>query len=260
MILHIQAFIPNQGSQPLTPWHSLAPQTRLLWALIMVFAIALTPNGQWATWGVYGISVLIVILLSRVSWIQLLSRVVIEFLFVGVVLLGSLFRSDGQVIWSWGIVTITSTGVMVLGSVTLKVFLSLLTLNLLILTTAIPALFQGLLFLRTPPLLVAIMASMYRYIDVLVREFTTMRQAALSRNLMVNGAATRLITGNAIGSLFIRTYERGELIYQAMLARGYQGLPSTDNLPTYKQRDKLALGVTAMIVLWGQLLYLHDYI
>ena len=198
MFLHIHNLVKAQRHQSCTLWHSLNAQTRLLSALIMVFAIALTPNRQWITWGVYGISVLIVILLSQVSWSGLLSQVTTQFAFVGVVLVETLFRNDGQVIWSWGVVQITTTGVLVLGSVSPKILLSLLTLNLLVLTTAVPELFEGLLSLGISPLFVAIMASMYRDIDVLVREFTTMRQAALSCNLMLNTTTNRLIRGNII--------------------------------------------------------------
>ncbi|MEM8778828.1 MAG: cobalt ECF transporter T component CbiQ [Cyanobacteria bacterium P01_G01_bin.49] len=254
MLLHIHSFLTSPKKQPHTFWHSLAPQTRLLCSLISVFAIALTPHGQWKTWGVYGVAVLIIISLSRVSWGQLLTRVVVEFAFVGVVLLGTLFRPEGKVIWSWGIFKITTTGVMVLGSVTIKVVLSLLVLNTLILTTAIPDLFQALLALKMPPLLVAIMASMYRYIDVVSREFTTMRRAALSRNLMSNPAMIRRVMGNAVGSLFIRSYERGEFIYQAMLSRGYQGIPKTSQQVTYRKRDLATLVLTTIVVIFGQVI------
>ncbi|MEA5509292.1 cobalt ECF transporter T component CbiQ [Crocosphaera sp. UHCC 0190] len=256
MLLHIHSLLNSAKKQPRTFWHSLAPQTRLLCTLISVFAIALTPNGQWKTWGVYGLGVLITIFVSRVSLRRLLARVVIEFAFVGVVLLGTLFRPEGQVIWSWGILKITTTGVMVLGSVTLKVMLSLFVVNTLILTTSIPDLFQALLALRTPPLLVAIMASMYRYIDVLNREFTSMRRAAISRNLMSNPQMIRQVMGNAIGSLFIRSYERGELIYQAMLSRGYQGVPSSPEKLIYKKRDIGALLWTGIMVILGQIIHL----
>ncbi|WP_013323427.1 cobalt ECF transporter T component CbiQ [Gloeothece verrucosa] len=253
MLLHIHGFRRQSKTKTYTLWHSLTPQTRLLCTIISVFAIALTPNGHWKTWGVYGLGVLFVILLSRISLTQLLSRVGVEFAFVGVVLLGTLFRPEGEVVWSWGLIKITHIGLMVLGSVTLKVFLCLLMLNVLTLTTSIPSLFQALLALRTPPLLVAIMASMYRYLKVLTEEFNTMRRAALSRNLMVNKWATRRLVGNMIGSLFIRTYERGERIYQAMLSRGYSGFPPAEKLPPYRKRDGIALMVTVMVVLLGQI-------
>ena len=254
MLLHIQSLINHQKKQSLTFWHSLGPQTRLLCCLISVFAIALTPNGQWKTWGVYGLGVLWLIIVSRVSWLRLFSRVVIEFAFVGVVLLGTLFRPEGEIVWSWGILKITTTGIMVLGSVATKVFLSLLVLNTLILTTAISDLFQALLALKMPPLLVAIMASMYRYINVVSKEFTAMRQAALSRNLMNNRGMIRRVMGHAIGSLFIRSYERGELIYQAMLARGYRGVPPASKKLTYHKRDIATLVLTGFIILIGQVI------
>ncbi len=255
MLLHIHSVVNKQQKQPLTYWHSLNSQTRLLCTFIGVFAIALTPNGQWKTWGVYGVGVLFLILISRVSWVSLFSRVIIEFAFVGVVLLGTLFRPEGEVIWSWWILQITTTGVMVLGSVTTKVILCLLLLNTLVLTTEIPALFQALLALKMPPLLVAIMASMYRYIDVLNREFTTMKRAAISRNLMSNRKMIRYVMGNAIGSLFIRSYERGELIYQAMLSRGYQGIPVTSETVSYNNQDIFALIFTGIMIILGQIIY-----
>lgn len=254
MLLNIYSFLDKHQKQPRTLWHLLSSQTRVLCAFISVFAIALTPNGQWKTWGIYGVGVLFLLCISRVSWVHLFSRVIIEFMFVGVVLLGTLFRPEGEVIWSWGILQITTTGVMVLGSVSIKVILSLLVLNILILTTAIPDLFKALLALKMPPLLVSIMASMYRYIDVLNREFTTMKRAAMSRNLMSNGKMVRQVMGNAIGSLFIRSYERGELIYQAMLSRGYQGVPVTSEKVVYKTCDIIALLLMGIIVIIGQVI------
>lgn len=257
MLLHIHGFRQKSKTEPYTLWHSLTPQTRLLCTIINVFAIALTPNGHWKTWGVYGLGIFFIILLSRTSISQLLLRVGIEFAFVGVVLLGTLFRREGQVVWSWNFIEITNIGLIVLGSVTFKVILCLFMLNLLTLTTSISSLFQALLALRTPPLLVAIMASMYRYLQVLIQEFTTMSRAAMSRNLMNNKWATRHIIGNMIGSLFIRTYERGERIYQAMLARGYQGIPPIEKLPSYKKRDIIALLITLTIILIGQIIYIN---
>lgn len=255
MLLHVGAFKLDVDSKQTTPWHSLAPRTRVLCTLLSVFAIALTPNGHWWTWAIYGLGVLAVISLSRVTLPALLKRVAVEFAFVGVVLLGTLFRSGGKVLWSWGPLQITSVGLTVLGSVTLKALLSLLMVNVLTLTTSIPALLHALVALRTPSLLVAIMASMYRYISVLIGEFNTMRQAAASRNLMGRNRWQRLVIGNMIGALFIRTYERGDRVYQAMLSRGYQGLPPVERIQPGGRRDILALTLTVIVALLGQVVY-----
>lgn len=256
MLLHVGTFKLDVDSKQITPWHSLAPRTRLLCTLLGVFAIALTPNGRWWTWAVYGISVLGVVLISRVTLPVLLKRVAVEFVFISTVLLGTLFRSGGEVIWSWGLLRITTEGLTVLGSVTLKALLSLLMVNVLTLTTSIPALLQALVALRTPPLLVAIMASMYRYISVLVGEFNAMRRAAASRNLMGSRRWQRLVVGNMIGALFIRTYERGDRVYQAMLSRGYQGIPPVEKILPGGKRDVLALTLTVIVALLGQIIYL----
>jgi cobalt/nickel transport system permease protein len=256
LLLHIGGVHLDVDSQKETRWHDLTPQTRILCVLLMVLAIALTPNGRWWTWAIYGIGILGVLLASRVTFSVLLKRFAVELSFVGVILLGTLFRDGGEVLWQWGWLRITTAGLTVLGSVTLKAGLSLLLLNLLVLTTPIPVLLQALGALRVPPLLVAILASMYRYIGVLIEEFNSMQRAAVARNLMSNRRWHRLVIGNAIGSLFIRTYERGERVHYAMLSRGYDGLPSIREMPKNRRRDMLALTLTVIFALLGQAVYL----
>jgi len=254
-LLHVGGFHLDIDSKQATFWHSLAPRTRLLCALLMVFAIALTPNGRWWTWAIYGLGVLGVVFFSRVTKKVLLKRIAIEFAFIGAVLLGTLFRDGGEVLWSWGIFRITTEGLTVLGSVTIKALLSLFTLNILTLTTSVPALLNALTALRVPPLLVAILASMYRYINVLIREFQAMRKAAASRNLASNSIWQRFVIGNMMGTLFIRTFERGERVYQAMLARGYQGVPMVEKVPTGGRRDYVVITLTMILALLGQSIY-----
>jgi cobalt/nickel transport system permease protein len=241
---------------PSTFWHWLAPQTRILCVFLLVLAIVCTPNGHWQTWGFYGLAIASLILYAQVPLKLLLQRLVVESAFVSVVLLGTLFREGGQVLWQWGWLRVTTVGLTVLGSVTCKALLALLVLNLLTLTTPVSLLFQGLVALRTPPLLVAILASMYRYKQVLQDEFTCMSRAAAARNLIGNPHRHRLVVGNMIGSLFIRTYDRGDRIYRAMLARGYQGLPTLSQSTPLTAKDGWALTVTVTLALLGQAIYL----
>lgn len=255
VLLHLGAVYLVVDGHRQTPWHRLTPPTRILCVLLLLLAIVLTPNGHWWTWAFYGTGILAVILLSQVALGVLLQRLMVEFAFVGVVLLGTLFRGEGTVLWQWGLLKITTTGLMILGSVTLKSLLSLVLLNLLTLTTPIPALLQALSTLKVPPLMVAILASMYRYLGLMVDEFNAMQRAALSRNLISRPRWKRLVVGNMIGSLFIRTYERGERIHQAMLSRGYQGLPPSPAYPSGGRRDRIAFTLTALFALLGQAIY-----
>ena len=256
MLLHVGGFHLDVDSDRTTPWHRLLPQTRVLCALVFVFSTALTPIGHWATWQVYGIGLALLIGLSRVTLTVLLKRVALEAGFVGVVLVGTLFHQGGTVLWQWGGLQVTTGGLTVLGSVSLRALLCLLMLNLLTLTTSVPDLLQGLTRLRLPPLLVAILASMYRYIGVLVGEFTTMGRAATSRNLMARPQGQRRVIGNMMGALFVRSYDRGDRIYQAMLARGYSGTLPTTTVPAMQSLDWVALGLMLGLVGLGQWIWL----
>ncbi len=253
MLLHIAGFHLDVDRDRATPWHRLVPQTRLLCALTFAFATALTPTGHWLTWSIYAVGLGLLIGLSQVTLPVLLKRVALEASFVGVVLLGTLCRQEGTVLWQWGFLQVTTVGLTVLGSVSLKALLCLIMLNLLTLTTSVPDLLHGLTRLKLPPLLVAILASMYRYIAVLVTEFSTMRRAAAARNLMARPQGQRRVIGNMIGALFIRSYERGDRVYQAMLARGYQGTLPAVNASQMATPDWIALALVLGLVGLGQL-------
>lgn len=252
MLFHINAFQLDTDSQKLTIWHELTAKTRLLVVLIILLGIVLTPNASWHTWSVYGTAVFGLVYLTKVKINILVRRVVVESVFLGVVLIGTLFRGGGEVLWSWGWLQISSQGLVILGSVFTKAFLSLIIMNILTLTTSIPDLLNALLGLRTPPLLVAIMVSMYRYINVLIRETQAMQRAAASRNFRGKDQWQRLVLGNMIGALFIRTYDRGDRIYQAMLAHGYQGIPTPEISPKMTIKDKGAIAIAIILICLGK--------
>lgn len=267
MLLHIHLTkatnhqMPNDSDR-LNLWNSLAVHTRLLCIFLLVFAIALTPMGKWWTWIIYGTMTLPILHWSKVNLVVLVKRMAIEAAFISVILLGTLFRRGGEVVWQWGWLQITTNGLVILGSVSVKVFLSLLLLNILTLSTSVSLLLQALATLKMPPLLVSILASMYRNIDVLSNEFNAMRRAAVARNFVPSNLYNhqrsdrpwqRQVLGNMLGVLFIRTYDRGDRIYQAMLARGYQGVPVIIESVRSGWRDRIAIGCVMLIILLGQI-------
>ncbi|HEY9826788.1 MAG TPA: cobalt ECF transporter T component CbiQ [Stenomitos sp.] len=255
MLLHINSLSLNVDQQPLGAHQRLLPATRILCALLLLVAIVATPNGEWLTWGLYGLVIVVTLLTCRVDLIIVSRRMAVESAFVGVIVLGTLFRPGADVVWEWGWLRVTETGLLILGSVVMKALLSLLLMNVLTLTTPVSALLHGLAVLRIPPLLVAIVAAMYRYLSVLTEEFDAMRRAALSRNLNMTKHWQRLVVGNMIGSLFIRTYERGERVHQAMLSRGYDGVPTAQEPLVLKRWDWFFLLLTGIFALLGQLLH-----
>jgi cobalt/nickel transport system permease protein len=88
-------------------------------------------------------------------------------------------------------------------------------------TTAFPALLRGLEALRLPRLMVLIAGLMYRYLFVVAAEAGRMRDALASRAYRPRTALQAGAIGRAAGTLFVRSYLRGERVHLAMLARGY---------------------------------------
>ena len=90
-------------------------------------------------------------------------------------------------------------------------------------TTPLRDLLLGLQRLGAPALVVTIATLMLRYVDVIAGEARRMRLARISRGhdprfLWQVGATAR-----GVGSLFVRSYDRGERVHLAMLARGWAG-------------------------------------
>ena len=104
-------------------------------------------------------------------------------------------------------------------------------------TTTAREILRGLEILKLPTPMVQIASFMLRYINVVNDEMQRMAVARASRGFEATGVKQWPVLATAAGALFIRSYERGERVHLAMIARGYQGdLPKEDqidNNPTY---------------------------
>ena len=57
------------------------------------------------------------------------------------------------------------------------------------------------------------------------------------------------VAGNMAGQLFLRSYERSDRVYNAMLARGYAGHLMTINPHILRRVDYLTVAATLAIIL-----------
>ncbi|MEU6205543.1 energy-coupling factor transporter transmembrane component T, partial [Micromonospora musae] len=90
-------------------------------------------------------------------------------------------------------------------------------------TTTMRDLILGLDRLRCPQVFTQIASFMLRYLDVLADDARRMHVARLSRGYDPRFLWQVKAFAVGVGSLFLRTYERGERVYLAMLSRGYHG-------------------------------------
>jgi cobalt/nickel transport system permease protein len=136
------------------------------------------------------------------------------------------FRSSGGS-YNLGPVNVSAHGLMVLWNVTAKSTISVLAVILLSSTTPFPELVKGMEKLHLPELLATLLSFMYRYIFVLTDEVQRMRRARDSRGWSGKWLWQAKTIGHMVATLFLRSYERGERVYAAMLARGFDGTVHT---------------------------------
>jgi cobalt/nickel transport system permease protein len=127
---------------------------------------------------------------------------------------------------------------------------------LLVATTQFPDLMHALRHLHVPTLLVAIISFMYRYLFVLADEALRLLRARDSRSAYRPGyksggtvAWRARVAGNMAGQLFVRSYERSDRVYNAMLARGYDGQFLTLNPHVMRPNDWFIGAATTIILL-----------
>ncbi len=129
-------------------------------------------------------------------------------------------------------VSLSIDGLWAAWNILIKATLGLATTVLLGATTPIAEILHGLEHLRMPRLMTAIAGFMVRYADVITGELTRMRIARESRGYDPRWFWQARAIASSAGTLFIRSFERGERVYLAMVSRGYSGTMPLDHDPT----------------------------
>jgi cobalt/nickel transport system permease protein len=115
-----------------------------------------------------------------------------------------------------------SAGWISFASILVKFTLTISAALLLIATTSFPGICRGLRRLGVPALFVSQLLFLYRYLFVLMEEAMRVVRARDMRSFGKRGTGARVFVRIA-GALFLRTVERAERIYGAMLSRGFRG-------------------------------------
>lgn len=219
----------------------LDPRTKLITTFVFILAVALTPPNSWLAYALYFALVVTLLTLSRLPAFHVFKRSLVIIPFVLLVAIFIPFFKEGEVVGSYNIwlwqVSVTRSGLQVLWNIMAKAWLSILSLILLTSTTKFSHLLKGLEQLRLPKVMVMLLSFMYRYLFVLVDEVMRLKQARDSRNFGGKRLWQIRTIGHMIGTLFIRSYERGERVYAAMVARGFDGRSRTLERLRFRQAD-----------------------
>jgi cobalt/nickel transport system permease protein len=231
-----------------SPVHLLPAEVKIVAAFLGVVCVVATPREAFPIFGGYLLVLAAVWAVARIPAGWIARRAVIEVPFVVLAVL--LPFSGGAPHVEWLGLTLSEPGLLGAWNILVKGTLGVLTSLTLAATTPLRDLLLGLQRLHAPALVVTIATLMLRYVDVIAGEARRMAMARLARGhdprfLWQVGATAR-----GVGSLFLRSYERGERVHLAMLSRGWSGaMPRLSDART-SGRDWLA-GLTPVAVAAG---------
>jgi len=245
--MHINTFDRYEQRHSLV--HSLDPRVKVVVTVLFIVANVLLPDGAWlgflAAWGL----VLLVSSLARLPAAYTFKRafIVLPFTLAAVTVL---FTLPGEALLSWQVgsrtLVISDTGLLRFASIVIRSWLSVQMAILLTATTQFPDLMHALTHLRVPAILVSIIAFMYRYLFVMADEALRLLRAREARSArLTRGSSGRSmgwrakVAGHMVGQLLLRSLDRSDRVYNAMLSRGYDGRLLTLNPHQMKRHDWL---------------------
>ena len=162
-----------------------------------------------------------------------LTRIPISFVFAHLkwVLMFCLFliavmglTAGGPAIWSAGPLQVSARGLARAGLISVRAVTAVLLIYPMMGTARVHVSLKALQGLGVPQVAVQILSFSYRYTFVLFDELGRMLTAARARGLSrARGLRAFENFGSMVGMLFVRSFDRTERVYNAMLARGYQG-------------------------------------
>jgi cobalt/nickel transport system permease protein len=236
-----------------SPVHRLPPEVKIAAAFTFVASVAVTPREAVGVFVVDAVALVVVIRLARVPVGFLLTRLVVIVPFLLVALLLP-FVAVGERVEVLGL-SLAIEGLWGAWNMAVKASLGAATSLTLAATTEVPVLLRGLERLKVPAVLTQIAAFMVRYLEVVVGEVQRQRTAMVARGYDPRWLWQARAIAASAGTLFIRSYERGERVHAAMLARGYAGhMPPPLDEPRTTGRHWLAAATLPLVGVTGAVL------
>jgi len=246
-----------------SPLERLDSRIKLISALVIIMVLTLI---QQITLILFiDTLLLLAVILSRIGVRRYLRAIGKAVPFALILLLPMIFAKPGIIIWEFpapfGHLSVTQEGLLWAALVGLRFWGAATICVAVVATTSWQKMLWAMRQLGLPDLILEIIQFTGRYASLLVEELGTMRRAQRNRGLVMarnlwDRNSVRSI-GQLLGTLAIRSYDRSERVYRAMLARGYTGEISASEEKGFSMRQAIQ---TSLVVLFGLTLLLIDKI
>lgn len=229
-----------------SPIHRFVPEAKLVAAFGFVICVAITPREAVWAFAAYAAIVASLATVARVppGFLVLRLTAVVPFVIFALFIP---FIASGERIEVWGGIEVSVPGLWGMWNVLAKAVLGASASIVLTATTEIPDILRGMGVLRVPALFTSIAMFMVRYLELIADELRRTRMAMTARGYDPRWLWQARPIASSAGALFVRSYERGERVHEAMLARGFTG-----TMPAFGHRPAASrewLMVAALLVL-----------
>jgi cobalt/nickel transport system permease protein len=215
--MHLEEFAEGNSF-----FHRLDPRVKFITSIPYIFVIAVMQgtNGPFLALLIS----LLMIAFSRISFKKLIGRLIVVNTFILVLWIFLPFSYPGDAVFYIGSLKATREGFLYTLSITLKANAIVLATISILGTSEVFSLAHALVHLKVPAKLVYLFFFFYRYISVLHEEYTRLRNAMLIRCFRPKtNMHTYKTYAYLIGMLIVKSYDRSQKIYNAMLCRGFTG-------------------------------------
>lgn len=202
--------------------HKSDPRIRLIAGFLIAFTIALLKSPQASILALFIATCTVCI--SRLSLRKIFKALFFANMFIGFLWLFIPFSVQGETLLKIWNLAITKEGIKFALLITIKCNAILISIISFIATIPIHTMGYALDSLGVSKRLTLILLMSYRYVNVIFEEYNRLVQALKVRCFK---PGTNLHTYKTyaylIAMVFVRSYERGIRVYQAMLLRGFNG-------------------------------------
>jgi len=239
--------------------HRLDPRVKIVSAAM--FSIVAAAADRFAVLTAAIIAAALLVGLARLNPRRVLVRLAMVNVFVLLLWFFLPFSYPGQVLFRLGPLAATREGMIETLAITLKSNAIILAVIALLATSTIFSLVHALRHLKTPDKLVNLFFFTFRYFQVIHQEYLSLRAAMRVRCFRPRtDRHTYRSLAYLVGMLLVRSFDRSERVYQAMLCRGYQGRFWILDHFSLQRRDLIFLGAVSLLTLalaagqWSNLL------
>lgn len=232
-----------------SPLHRLRPQCKIAAAVAFVFVVVATPREQFWAFGLYALALLGLVAVAGLGYGRFLRRLTVDVPFLAFAVFLPFFAGGEQIGTGWW--ALSTDGLWASWNIIAKGTLGVGTSVILTGTTSLADLVRGLERLHAPAAFTSITTFMVRYAEVITGEMQRMKVARESRGHDPRWIWQIRAIAHSAGTLFVRSYERGERVYLAMLSRGFDGaMPRLADAAATRREWLVAatLPVTAFVV------------